>query len=146
MPVRALPIVLTPFLLLGAGTWLPGCSGESEPADLASFEAALESHDALERPLGMSRFLVTLGPENVGPAVEIMEANRVGVTDYEMRMFLFAWTRFDPAGAVEWGGVAPSLGACSPPPHPPRSAAIMKSAIAPRFECISLPSPGGFGV
>jgi hypothetical protein len=39
---------------------------------------------------------------NIDASVATFEAQRDGVTAFEVRLFMFAWSRFDPAGAFAW--------------------------------------------
>lgn len=66
------------------------------------FRAALREHDLSKRSEGLAEFLDGLGPDNIDAAVKVLETNRIGVVDYEMKMIMFSWTRFDPAAALAW--------------------------------------------
>jgi hypothetical protein len=88
--------------ILAAGIGL-GCSQGSEsspsPPDLDTLRAALEERDELERTYLLTSFLRTLGPADVQSALEEVEKHRAGFDKEEVRLFMYAWTRFDGPGA-----------------------------------------------
>lgn len=69
------------------------------PASLDTLDEALSERDELERMYQLTRFLRTLGPEDVPGVLEAVEKHRVGVTAEEVRLFMLAWTRVDAPGA-----------------------------------------------
>jgi hypothetical protein len=75
-----------------------------EPASPGSeaFRTALREQDLSKRSLALASFLEHLGPENIDEAVAVLETHRIGVIEYEMKMIMYSWARFDPAGAFAW--------------------------------------------
>jgi len=69
---------------------------------VASFREALLAHDELTRAHRMSAFLQQLDPETLPAALEALEANSIGMSRQEVRLFLLAWSRFDARGAFAW--------------------------------------------
>jgi len=86
----------------GIGRWTADREPTEAPPTVATFRAALKEQDVLARSLAMARFLDNLGPRDVADAVEALEENRIGVDEYELKMIMFSWTRFDAPGAFEW--------------------------------------------
>jgi hypothetical protein len=74
---------------------------ESELASVASFRRSLEDPDWLTRSYRFSSFLMGLNPENLPDALEALEPHLPWLLTDEFRMFMFAWSRFDPRGAFE---------------------------------------------
>lgn len=72
---------------------------KSAPVSVA---AALEEQDLLVRSGMLATALEVLEPGNLDDALAALSAERVGVTDQELRVFMLAWARFDAAGAFEW--------------------------------------------
>jgi hypothetical protein len=91
-------------LALPLSFWLGRASApaqESELASVASFRRSLEDPDWLTRSHRFSAFLVGLKPENLPDALEALEPHLPGLLTDEFRMFMLAWSRFDPRGAFE---------------------------------------------
>ncbi len=84
----------------GLGRWTAP-QRDWELSNLASLRWALEDPDWLTRSYRMSAYLEGLGPENLPEALELLEANLPWLTTDEIRLFMLAWSRFDPAGALE---------------------------------------------
>jgi hypothetical protein len=63
---------------------------------------ALRDRDLLTRSAELSAALQDLDEANIEAALEVLKAQRVGVTAFEVRLFMSAWSRFDPAGAFAW--------------------------------------------
>lgn len=61
----------------------------------------------LTRTYDLAASLQQLDERNIDAAVAIFEAQRVGVTAFEVRLFMLAWGRFDPAGAFAWANAWP---------------------------------------
>jgi hypothetical protein len=80
---------------------LGAIGGDLRP-DVPSLSDALGEEDLLIRSQLLGRFLQTLGPENLEEALASLNAGIVGVTDQELRIFMLAWGRFDPPGALRW--------------------------------------------
>jgi len=111
--------------LLGAALWIAtlGVAGwlghqltldrSSEPRAEVPGEfavrlsAALRDRDVLTRTHRLSEALLELDERNVEAAVAILETQRRGVTEGEVRLFMLAWCRFDPAGAFAWADAWP---------------------------------------
>ncbi len=70
--------------------------------DLGSFRSALAERDALERAHGISAFLRGLDPGELPAAREAVEAGYLGMTPADVRVFMHAWARLDPAAALAW--------------------------------------------
>jgi hypothetical protein len=87
-------------IAIGALMAGPGAMGLGAPTP--SLEAALREENLLVRSQMLGQFLDTLGPANLEDALEVLHANRVGVTDQELRVFMLAWGRFDAPGAFQW--------------------------------------------
>jgi hypothetical protein len=98
-------------LALALSFWLGRATApvlESELASVASFRHSLEDPDWLTRSYRFSSFLVGLNPENLPDALEALEPHlRFLITD-EFRIFMLAWSRFDPRGAFEQAQAWPS--------------------------------------
>jgi hypothetical protein len=95
-------IFVAPALVLGF--WLGRATApalESELASVASFRRSLEDPDWLTRSHRFSSFLMGLNPENLPDALEALEPHLPWLLTDEFRMFMFAWSRFDPRGAFE---------------------------------------------
>jgi len=67
-----------------------------------SLSDALRDRDVLTRTYKLAASLQQLDERNIDAAIAIFEAQRVGVAAFEARLFMFAWSRFDPAGAFAW--------------------------------------------
>ena len=95
-------IFVAPALALGF--WLGRATAptpESELASVASFRRSLEDSDWLTRSYRFSSFLVGLNPENLPDALEALEPHLPWLLTDEFRVFMLAWSRFDPRGAFE---------------------------------------------
>jgi hypothetical protein len=91
-------------LALALSFWLGRATApvlESELASVASFKRSLEDPDWLTRSYRFSSFLVGLNPENLPDAVEALEPHLRWLLTDEFRIFMLAWSRFDPRGAFE---------------------------------------------
>lgn len=75
---------------------------ESDLARVESFRRGLEDPDWLTRTHRLSSFLQSLSPENLPEALEALEPHLPWLSTDELRLFMFAWARFDPAGALEY--------------------------------------------
>ncbi|HIF96981.1 MAG TPA: hypothetical protein EYQ54_08145 [Myxococcales bacterium] len=87
---------------IALGVLMAGPGGFGQGTPTPSLEAALLEENLLIRSQMLGRFLDTLGPTNLEEALEGLHANRVGVTDQELRVFMLAWGRFDAPGAFQW--------------------------------------------
>jgi hypothetical protein len=76
-----------------------------EPADRLS--QALRDRDVLIRSYRVSEALLELDERDIDAAVAVLEEQRRGVTEGEVRLFMLAWCRFDPAGAFAWADAWP---------------------------------------
>ena len=91
-------------LALALSFWLGRATApvlESELASVASFRRSLEDPDWLTRTYRFSSFLVGLNPENLPDALEALEPHLRWLLTDEFRIFMLAWSRFDPRGAFE---------------------------------------------
>jgi len=77
-------------------------AASADLASVASFREALLAHDELTRAHRMSAFLQQLDPDTLPAALEALEANSIGMSRQEVRLFLLAWSRFDAPGAFAW--------------------------------------------
>jgi hypothetical protein len=68
----------------------------------ARLSGALRDRDMLTRAYRFAEALQELGDRDVDAAVGVLEEQRLGVTEGEVRLFMLAWCRFDPAGAFAW--------------------------------------------
>jgi hypothetical protein len=75
---------------------------------VSSFEAALATRDELERAQRMSAFLQGMSAEDLPGALQALETRNIGVTREEVRLFMLAWSRFDPQGAFAWARAWPT--------------------------------------
>lgn len=95
---------LLALLALAVGFGLGRSSVPDRTAELAtldSFERALDETDWVERSFLQSGFLRGLSPETLPGALEALEARLPWLATDEIRLFMLAWTRFDPLGALE---------------------------------------------
>ncbi len=92
------------ILALGAGFGLgrlTALRADPELSTIASFRRALEDPDWLTRSYRFSGFLQGLSPENLPDALEALEPHLPWLITDELRVFMLAWVRFDPLGALE---------------------------------------------
>lgn len=83
----------------GMGRWTAPRS-DWELSTLASFRWALDDPDWLVRTYRMSAYLQDLRAPDLPDALALVEANLPWLTTDEIRLFMFAWTRLDPAAAL----------------------------------------------
>ncbi len=76
-----------------------------EPADRLS--DALRDRDVLTRTYRVAEALQELDEPDIDAAVAVLEAQRLGVTESEVRLFMLAWSRFDPVAAFNWADAWP---------------------------------------
>ncbi|MHC4224900.1 MAG: hypothetical protein ACYSUN_12980, partial [Planctomycetota bacterium] len=76
-----------------------------EPADRLS--DALRDRDVLTRAYRVAEALQDVGERDIDAVVAVLEAQRLGVTEGDVRLFMLAWCRFDPAGAFAWADASP---------------------------------------
>jgi hypothetical protein len=89
-------------LALALSFWLGRATApvlETELASVDSFRTSLEDPNWLTRSYRFSSFLVGLNPENLPEALEALEPHLPWLLTDEFRVFMLAWTRFDPSGA-----------------------------------------------
>jgi hypothetical protein len=101
-----------------AGTWIasltaaavagnhlagPDRDPAAPPCDVeCSLSEALRERDVLSRTYELAASLQQIDEDNIGAAIAVFESQRIGVTASEVRLFMFAWSRIDPAGAFAW--------------------------------------------
>lgn len=92
-------------LLLGIGFFLGHYTAELSPKEtvppVAEFREAFQGGDWIERSLVLSAYAKNLNPDNLSPALEVIESRRRWLSQDELRIFMSAWSRFDPQGAFE---------------------------------------------
>ncbi len=93
-----------------------------EPADRLS--DALRNRDVLTRTYRVAEALQELREPDIDAVVAVLEAQRLGVTEGEVRLLMLAWCRFDPAGAFAWADAWPG---------PWRSTLVRKAIFAWAF-------------
>jgi hypothetical protein len=69
---------------------------------VAGASDALSDRDVLSRTFGLVEALRKVDESNIDRVVAVFEAQRVGVTAFEVRLFMSSWCRFDPEGAFAW--------------------------------------------
>jgi len=77
----------------------------SELTSVDSFRRALEDRDDLRRAYRLGVFFEGLDADNVTAvlsAIEAIETRGGRLSDEELRLLMFAWTRFDAAGAFDY--------------------------------------------
>jgi hypothetical protein len=80
--------------------WVEADEVAVEPLGPA-LRAALSDGSQLGRSRKLTQALERLDSENLGEALEVYEAKMWGLGECEIRPFVDAWARFDPAGAVD---------------------------------------------
>jgi hypothetical protein len=75
---------------------------DAELATATSLRWGLEDRDWLTRTWRISSFLRHLSPENLTPALQIIEPHARWLVTDEIRLLMFAWARFDPPGALAY--------------------------------------------
>lgn len=98
MKLRWFSVALSLVTVLGFGCSEVSESVPSQPG-LDTLRSALLERDELERTYLLTSFLRTMRPEDVVPALEMIDEHRVGIDADEVRLFMFGWTRFDGPGA-----------------------------------------------
>jgi hypothetical protein len=73
----------------------------AEISTLSSFERALDDPDWIARSFRLGGFLQGLSPENLPGALDALEARLPWLATDDLRIFMLAWSRFDPLGALE---------------------------------------------
>lgn len=66
----------------------------------ASLKLALDDKNPLRRVRELARLFEALTPANIDEAFEVIEAEPL-ISDNELQLLMYAWTRFDPDGAFE---------------------------------------------
>jgi hypothetical protein len=101
-----------------AGTWIASLTAaavaghhlaapDRDPTALAcdvecSLSESLRERDVLLRTYELAASLQQIDEDNIDTALAVFESQRIGVSAFEVRMFMFAWSRIDPAGAFAW--------------------------------------------
>jgi len=98
-------------VFLGLGVLLLGEAGEASPGRSQAktqdalgpaLEEALAQPSRFDRLQRLTASLAGLDAENVDEAVAVFELEHWWLSDAEIDLFMEAWTRFDPASAVEY--------------------------------------------
>jgi hypothetical protein len=90
----------TTAVAFGLGWWAAHPPAIDPEAMGASLEEALELENPLWRARQLSRLFEGLTPENIDDAMEVIEA-KPRLSDGDLHLLMYAWTRFDPEGAFE---------------------------------------------
>jgi hypothetical protein len=85
----------------GVGQFAATESRTASVASIESFRSALGETDLIERSYGLSAFVRSMTEDQLPEAVEAFEAERMSLSDHELRLFMLAWARYDAAGAYE---------------------------------------------
>lgn len=111
--MKALVAVLSVLALAGAfaaGRFTsPELALEGHRQPISLLEQALDDENLLTRSYKLSLFLQGLGPDAIEETIELLEAERVGITEYELQVFMLAWASFDAAAAFEWANSYPNM-------------------------------------
>jgi len=63
---------------------------------------ALRTPDLSQRSRLLVQSIDDIGIDDVERMIEAIEENRIGIQEYEMKIIMFRWVQFDPAGAYAW--------------------------------------------
>jgi hypothetical protein len=74
---------------------------------VAAFEAALDDGNLLTRMKGFAEAVQGLGPETLDESRALLVEKRSAVTDTEVKVFMLAWSRFDPPAGFAWAQTGP---------------------------------------
>jgi hypothetical protein len=86
----------------------PAPAGSDEAGVPEAFEQSLTLRDPLERVAGISGAMQRMSAGDLAAVRALVEAHEVALTRDEVRLFMLAWSRFDPAGAWSWADAWPS--------------------------------------
>lgn len=75
---------------------------------LETLRAGLLERDALVRAYLLSSYLRELGPDELPASLELVEEHFLGMQPEDVSLLMHAWSRFDPAGALEWARAWPT--------------------------------------
>lgn len=103
------PLIAASSLLLGlaGGLWW-GSAATQPDVGLSDFRASFDEDDWLDRSLVQAAFLQGLQPEELPAALAALEPQLPWLATDELRLFMLAWSRFDPAGALAWSLAQPA--------------------------------------
>lgn len=91
---------------LGSVLWHEeGCDAgrEARPTELISaLSDALADSNPLTRTLILANSLDKLTPENLEDVLAVIERQRVGISEAELRLLMLAWGRFDAPAGFAW--------------------------------------------
>jgi hypothetical protein len=87
-------------LLVGFGVGRGCAPSAGAIPPVSTLRRALDDPDWLSRTRRMSAFLEHLSPENLPAALEIIEPELPWLATDALRIFMLAWSRFDPEGAL----------------------------------------------
>jgi hypothetical protein len=101
MAVRiALAWIGTLAAAFGLGWWLAGPAPVDPSTMAASLDKALDDENPLVRARQLADLFEGLTPDNLDEALDVIE-RAPRMTDEDIFLFMYAWTRFDPEGAFE---------------------------------------------
>jgi len=86
---------------------VPGPGDPPEQEGVASVGGILADGDWISRTYRFSAFLQALNPGNLGEVLALMESDPNALSKDEKRLFLYAWTGFDPNAAFDYALFAP---------------------------------------
>jgi hypothetical protein len=86
----------------GAGRWTASKGAGAPPDDMAAaMRAALAESDVLDRLERTTRLLQHLGPDDLPEVVAIYDDMLAVLDQWDVRPFIVAWSRIDPAAAFD---------------------------------------------
>jgi hypothetical protein len=98
--LAAIAWIVTFAVAFGLGWWAGKPPGLDAQDMTSSLERALEEKNPLARAQLMIRVFESLDRDNVEEAMRIIEAEP-RITESEVDLLMYVWTRFDPQGAFE---------------------------------------------
>ena len=88
--------IATLVAAFGLGRYVVPDSEAARLSSLDSFRAALDDTDELSRTHAYTAYLLDLSAAELPEALEALEAQRIWLTEAELRMFMLAWGEIDP--------------------------------------------------
>jgi hypothetical protein len=93
--------IATLVAAFGLGRYVVPDSEAARLSSLDSFRAALDDTDELSRTHAYTAYLLDLSAAELPEALEALEAQRIWLTEAELRMFMLAWGEIDPGAGFE---------------------------------------------